>query len=594
MAKTTRTKEIWHIPKRGSVHQAIYLVKLLTFDKFINKAWSSGKQEMIASEMGKSGLTQSGGALSHQSVRTLLANLPKYLGFVFIDDSSTPSRIFVTEAGYQLVDFHKIEDVPRHKNLSEYALSGDLVETSEVFKQQMAKLIITNPVIFNDCQKILVFPFRMTLRILLKLGYLDKEEIAYILFHTKSEDEYELLIQRIENFRSLPPQSRQDEIDAYKKTEEGGLTLVKAPTAGYYMYLCCSTGLCEKTDIKVNKVKENALTGIRLSNSVEAQNILDRFSKAEIYDFKTNVQLWMDYFSNPSILNPPFDAQIHINKNQELLVTIYQEKKLIGSTTLATINDVLTVPVFENVDYQISAYNISNGKKVFNNTVQFNREKRQFFIDIDQEYKETILTPEQIPQTIYELIEGKFEGFDETYYKKLSTLREILGKNFIDNRRRGGRLEYLFFELLKDAKEKNIIDEVFWYGKESELGVYEPAPGGKDGSPDLIIEVDNLSIVLELTTIRGIRGQWNSSEASSVPDHIFNYMKRNPKRKVIGIFSAPSIHDQLAKNLLLNAREGNVAMLFLPCVEFADYIQSANRKEFLDFLQSETTDQLTK
>jgi hypothetical protein len=53
MAKIGRSREIWHIPKRGNVHQTIYMVYVLTWDKFLKKTWSSGKQEALGSEMGK-------------------------------------------------------------------------------------------------------------------------------------------------------------------------------------------------------------------------------------------------------------------------------------------------------------------------------------------------------------------------------------------------------------------------------------------------------------------------------------------------------------------------------------------------------------
>ena len=72
------------------------MVYVLSWEKFLGKSWSSSKEEMLGSEMGKAGLTESGKAITHQSVRTLLANLPKYLGFVYLDYSSTPPRIFVT------------------------------------------------------------------------------------------------------------------------------------------------------------------------------------------------------------------------------------------------------------------------------------------------------------------------------------------------------------------------------------------------------------------------------------------------------------------------------------------------------------------
>lgn len=235
MAKLTRTKEMWHIPKRGSVHQTIYMVYILTWDKFLGKSWSSGKQETLGSEMGKAGLTKSGRVITNQSIRTLLANLPKYLGFVYLDESSTPPRIIVTDIGYELIKRHQIEKIPKHKNISQYKQAGDLIEISDVFKEQMTKLILTNPSTLKDCKDILVFPFRMTLKLLLEFRYLDEEEIGYILFHTKKEDELPLVIEKIRNFRGLPSDKRTAEIEAYKKTEEGKLTLVKAPTARYYI-----------------------------------------------------------------------------------------------------------------------------------------------------------------------------------------------------------------------------------------------------------------------------------------------------------------------------------------------------------------------
>ena len=227
MAKLSRTKELWHIPKRGNVHQTIYMVHLLTGEKFSGKSWSRTKQELLATEMGKAGLTEKGIALSHQSVRTLLANIPKYLGFIYIDESTTPSRLIVTEVGNLLVNHHKIKNVKQEKNLKRYRAKKSLIETSNIFNEQMLKLIITNPIILKDCQQILVFPFRFTLHLLLELEYLDKEEIGYILFHVKNEDELYLTIQKIKNFRALPPDSRTKEINSYAKTYDSDCLITR-------------------------------------------------------------------------------------------------------------------------------------------------------------------------------------------------------------------------------------------------------------------------------------------------------------------------------------------------------------------------------
>src|SRR3989344_1372444 len=592
MAKTTRTKEIWHIPKRGNVHQTIYMVHVLTWDKFLEKSWSSGKQEMLASEMGKAGLTDTGGAISHQSVRTLLANLPKYLGFVYIDNSSTPSRIFVTDVGYQLIKFHKIENVSKHRNLKAYYQSGDLIEISEIFNQQMSKLIITNPSILNDCQNVLVFPFRMTLKLLLELDYLDKEEIGYILFHTKSEDEYDLLIEKIKNFRALAPDKRQSEIDAYKKTEEGQLTLVKAPTAGYYMYLCYSTGLCDRVMAKVNKVREVKLPAIKLKDKASTIKLLDNFKDAEIYDFKNNGFLWKEYFSNPKRLYPPFDASIKTTSEQELLVTVIKDDYMAASEVISNKSNTFTLPVFGNEEYKIIAYLLENGKEIFNEKITFSKGKREFVLDVKISEEREVHSVEKLINQIHQMFQGKWQGFDQEYYRRLEVIKRVLGKDYVDNRRKGGRLEYLFFELLNLLKNKGIIDEVYWYGKQGPYGVCEPAPGGKEGFPDIVFEIAEYSFVLELTTIRGIRGQWDSAEASSVPDHIIKFKATNSHKKVIGIFSAPSIHEQLAQNLLLNARQNHVGMLFEPSLEFAKILQKADKKSLLKYLLDNVESQL--
>lgn len=592
MAKTTRSKEIWHIPKRGSVHQTIYMVYCLTWDKFSKKSWSSGKQEMMASEMGKAGVTDSGEALTHQSVRTLLANIPKYLGFIYIDQSTSPSRIVVTEVGSLLIDHHQIEKIPKHRNLSEYKQAGDLIETSELFELQMAKLIITNPIINNDCQKILVFPFRMTLKLLLELDYLDCEEIAYFLFHTKSEDEYDLRLQQIINFRNLPSEGRQAEIDAYKKTEEGILTLVKAPTSGYFMYLCCSTGICKKISRDVNKLTHKKLTALELVDKSLAMEIIDKFQKSEIYDFNENTKLWIDYFSNPNKLEPPFDITINFDLNNKLFVCVYKDGELVHDETLGENVSRMVFPAFHGEDYEIKAFGLDDGSEVLGKIITADRNCREFQFRVSSKRSQKPLTVPAIVKKIEEVTSGKFKGFDKEYYTHLEVLGKLTSKNFIDNFRLGGRFEFLFFSLLSNLQEENKIDEVYWYGKIGKYDLAEPAPGGPTGNPDIVFIIDKFTFVLELTTIRGNRNQWNGSEASSVPDHIRSYKKNHPTENVIGIFSAPSIHCQLERSLRLNAQDNNVGMLFIQCVELANVLIEMNKEELLQFLLDRKDDQL--
>ena len=450
MAKLTRTKELWHIPKRGNVHQTIYMVHILTGDKFSGKSWSRTKQELLATEMGKAGLTEKGIALSHQSVRTLLANIPKYLGFIYIDESTTPSKLIVTEIGHKLVNHHKIHDVKKEKNLKLYRMKNCLIETSEIFNQQMLKLILTNPIILNDCKNILVFPFRFTIKLLLELEYLDKEEIGYILFHTRNEDEFPVILQKIKNFRSLSPINRTKEISAYEKTQEGKLTLVKAPSAGYYMYLCLSTGICEKVKVTVNKTSKNKLVAITLIDKEKAKKVLNQFQDVEIFDFQSDWFLWKEYFTNPNRIFPPFLASIKSKSTEEFLVLIQNSPHISMGVVLN--GEDFVFPVFPNEDYNLTVYSYSSSRPLIQKKVRFSKNKKIF--DIDLKKKITIIrTKDTSVNEIKEFFSGKFQGFDKNYAAKLELLKQVTGKNYVDNYRRGGRLEFLFFDLLTHLKK---------------------------------------------------------------------------------------------------------------------------------------------
>jgi len=592
MAKTTRTKEIWHIPKRGNVHQTIYMVYVLSWERFLGKSWSSGKQEALGTEMGKAGLTESGKAITHQSVRTLLANLPKYLGFVYLDESSSPSRIVVTDIGYELIKKHDISNVPKHKKLKAYADSGDLIEISDIFQKQMSKLIITNPSIRKDCENILVFPFRMTLNAILKLEYLDIEEIGYILFHTKAEDELDLVIERIKNFRTLPSTQRTAEINAYKKTDEGQLTLVKAPTAGYYMYLCTSTGLCERYRVEVNKTRDKRLSAIRLKDKAEALKVIEKFKDVEIYDFKNDWFLWKEYFANPRRLYPPFSVSILTNSEDDILLTVMKNDYIYGSEVISKDKSSLSVPVFRSEPYKIIGYDLESGKEVYKREVSFSQGQENYVIDLDLHKHGPKATKENIVERIEQMFSGKYQGFDKDYSKKLEIISAVVGKNYLDNRRRGGRLEYLFYDLLDLLKQEGTIDEVYWFGNMGKYGVCEPAPGGKEGNPDIVFEIDSHMVVLEITAFRGIRAQWNSAEASSVPDHISKFKRNNPSKEIIGLFTAPSIHHQLEQNLKLNAQKEEVGMIFKPCVDFAKTLIRINKEMLKKLLVEEAEKQI--
>lgn len=94
---------------------------------------------------------------------------------------------------------------------------------------------------------------------------------------------------------------------------------------------------------------------------------------------------------------------------------------------------------------------------------------------------------------------------------------------------------------MSDLKGRGEIDDVVWNGRLNEFGLAYPAPGGKEGLPDIYFFIGKTLFLLEVTTIRGGDMQWKA-EVASVNDHIINQLRKaNGKYDVVGLFSAPII-----------------------------------------------------
>jgi hypothetical protein len=293
MAQKDRTKEIWLIPKRVNLHQTICLIDGIIERKYDGTSWNPQKQNNLGVNLKKWGATNDGKNISPQAIRTLVASIPQYLGFVYINTDTTPNTICLTEAGMALWKNHK-EELVKVPNLR--AEKDYLITEAEEVLFQMEKLQITNPIIQKDCENIYVFPFRFMLRVLLEVSYLDKEEIAYFLFKVRNEDEIDVIVQEILNFRKLNLASRKSLIDAFKKTHIGNITLVKAPSSGYYMSLCQITGIIDRLNIEPNNVEES-LSAIKINDKYIPyvnEMLNKKYNKAEVYDFADNLKLWID------------------------------------------------------------------------------------------------------------------------------------------------------------------------------------------------------------------------------------------------------------------------------------------------------------
>lgn len=578
MAKRTRSLEIWHIPKRSSIHQTIGAVHILSDNKFNGKSWTGGRKETFNTELKKWGLTEGGKPLSPSGRRTLEA-LFKYLGFIYIDKSTTPPTLMVTDVGFELVRQHPLTQ--KFKTLKEVQKNKNLIKNSPVVKHQMIKLQITNPIIREDCVNILVFPFRITLRLLTELNYLDIEEIASILFQMKKEDQYDYIKQRIQNFRSLPESKRKAEIDKFKKTEEGNLTLVKAPSARYFMSLCEGTGLCKV------KVKKGQTSKLYLVDGVEKEvkTILASFEGVKPFDFGENADLWIEYYGKPNRLKPPKIVSVTFSNplTDEKIIVISKDGKMVDGETFGEDAQKMETPLFENEEYQLEIYDCDTGNKIKEEKFKITEKQNALQIDISKADKQPILTNTEIVKMIDEMITSK-DRLDTGYMNRLNLLAKIVDPHIKDNLSylRGGRLEYLVYRFLHNLEQEGKIDSVVWNGWTKKYGIYQPAPGGKAGKSDIIFQIGNLIIVLEVTTIGDTRMQW-SAEGASVPEHILNYKQKNTtKSEVVGIFSAPKLHEQLVKNLRQHSKTDKVGILCYPV------------KDLLQLLESSSKDQLKK
>mgnify|MGYP001076330703 FL=1 len=198
MAQGNRSKEVWLIPKRVNLHQTICLLDGIIERNYDRTTWNPGKQNNLGVNLKKLGATRDGKNISPQAIRTLFASIPQYLGFAYINVNTTPNTVCITKAGYELWNYHKGELEPI-RNLVED--KDKTIQESEKILYQMEKLQITNPVILKDCENIFVFPFRITLKLLLELEYLDIEELAYFVFQMHDESEFELTLKKIKKFR---------------------------------------------------------------------------------------------------------------------------------------------------------------------------------------------------------------------------------------------------------------------------------------------------------------------------------------------------------------------------------------------------------
>lgn len=539
MAQKNRTKEIWLIPKRVNLHQTICLIDGIIERGYDGTSWSPQKQNNLGVNLKNWGATKDGKNISSQAIRTLVASIPQYLGFLYVNTDSTPNTICLTEAGMALWHKHKGELV-KVPNL--VAGKDLLITKSEAVLKQMEKLQITNPVINKDCEHIYVFPFRFMLKVLLKVRYLDQEEIAYFLFKVRNEDEVDVIVQEIENFRKLPIEKRETLMNAFKNTHIGNITLVKASSAGYFISLCQITGIIDKLKVTPDN-RCGAIAALKINDTYigYVEELLKKYQNTEVYNFEDNLQLWIDYIGDPSRAYPPIDVSIINKANSSFLIQVFKAG-MCKYDDLIEKNGILQFPMFVHEQYDVKIIDVLTGNKLETLHICPTFEQREY--EIEGKLSNAVMASETLEDVGQEIIEHcKATNFAGKALNYLNTLSKVTGIDKIsDKALRGAYFEYYVYKMLNILKSENIIDEVVWNGKIGKYGLPTQAPGGKTGTPDIVFTIDNLHIVVELTTIKAKSLQF-SAEGSSVPDHIRLY-KQETGKDVVGVFCAPTIHER--------------------------------------------------
>ena len=158
--------------------------------------------------------------------------------------------------------------------------------------------------------------------------------------------------------------------------------------------------------------------------------------------------------------------------------------------------------MFVNEQYDIKIIDISTGEELEVLNICPTFEQREYEIEGKLSNLEAASeTLEEVAKEIKEHCEAtNFAGKTLNY---LNTLSKVTGiDKTSDKSLRGAYFEYYVYKMLSILKDDKVVDEVIWNGKIGKYGLPTQAPGGKTGTPDIVFTVDDLHIVIELTTIK--------------------------------------------------------------------------------------------
>ena len=559
-------REYWLIPKRCDLHQAIVFLHAIN-DNHNGKSWNASAQDRTGSYLAKKGATLKGKNITPQSVRTLLAGIPQFFGFVMKDENSTPPKLIITDVGKKIIDETKdtLKKV-NFKTLKEGYKFKKTIKFSNYFVLQFIKLQLCNPNVLSYCSNIFVFPLFCLIKVLKVTKFLNKEEIAIYLFKIKDHSQIELAVEEIKNFRNLNKVQQKKLVDVFKRTENGNKSLVQAPTSSYFLSLCNYLDLFE--------IKSDIIT-FKDSSKKQIEDIIDIYKNLKPINFKFDKILWNDFYNNTCVKTSPRKLRV-INKYiNDIFVVFRRNKRVISEKILLTgdVNNNFEIYLVEGLSNEIEVICCDNQSQLLNKEIS--KEEKDLVIKSNDKDTSAI---ENI--NYFDLIVNHINSktFDPNFKKKLNLIKNKTGKDYSNDKNlRGGRLEELFYLMLKSFFEMGLLDEhPIWNGKYDENGFPRPAPGGK-GYGDIIVFINELQIIFELTSMKSKSGQ-EKSEAFSVPHHVKNHADEHPSKNTIGIYLAPIIHERVKLGMNNNDILGKSELYCYEIEKFLSLLNKINSK----------------
>jgi len=259
----------------------------------------------------------------------------------------------------------------------------------------------------------------------------------------------------------------------------------------------------------------------------------------------------------------------------EVYVEILQHNKRLFDTVL-TRGQTVALPLFEGEEYSVNVYDVQTAQLIASQ-----------IIVPDASHVCRVRLPCTVPPTrsptVQEIIATiekllRTRGLNAAMANKIKLLQRMR-PDLKYNRRlvKGGRLEQLMAQLFEALCKQGVVDQVTWNGSVDQYGIPSPAPGGV---ADLLVHVDNLLLVFELTLIRDSRAQW-AQEGASVPEHVKEVAQNYPGKDVIGIFAAPALHNPLKANLRLQSKAQKLPMLTYPLGALLQLLMQRSREKLV-------------